>query len=227
MKKTSNRFLFIALILLAFSASVFADIAIPRAKNVSIQTNKNFPEYNFYFCEIPVTSYYDMGRHYTTHFEDLEVNAIKFSAKNPYRISETQTDNKMYFVAIKKDSAPKDLNELKDKLIKLFKDNDGSGIFYFQINTVDEDGYSSRVKRSLIYTVEKIDETQVKTNRTFKGGKPIGKAVSEIDSEGIEVNRTFGELTPSYFNQIALGFLATGAFIFFGLIFIRRTKNSI
>lgn len=223
--KLPVKLLIFVFVLLAFSASALADIPTPRAKNVSIQTTKNFPEYNFYFCEIPVSSYYDRGRHYTTHFEDLEVKAIKFSAKNPYIIKKTATDNKMYFVAIKKDSAPGDLNELKEKLVKLFRDNDGTSINYFEINTEDENGYYSQTQRSLIYTIEKIDETQVKTKRKFKGGKSNGKAVSEIDSEGIVVDKSFGDSTPSYFSHIALGLFATGAFIFVGLIFFRRTKK--
>lgn len=233
LKNIKNGFIISAIILfilLSVNSSVLADIAIPRAKSVSIRINKTFPDFDFYFCVVPVSSYYDKGRHYTTHYEDLSLTAIALTIKKPFIIKETATDDKLFFLAVKKNSYPKDSAEFKKLVTSTIQSNQGNSFYFFEIDTTEEESRYLNKPRNVVYTIEKIGDPELKATRKFNGAiSKFTEDSNESPDSKMEVSRSYEDTdfdSPSGSKYVAGGLFLTGIIMLFGFIFIKKSKEN-
>jgi hypothetical protein len=199
-------------ILMAFCALVFADIPIQRVKSVSIQTKKDFPDFNFYLCRVPVSSYYNQGRHYTSHYEKLDLVSIQVSSTQPYLISDADSGDEIYFIAVGKDSSSKDIVELKKDVIAKLTKKEENGVYSFYIDTKSQKQTSEATDQHTVFTIENIRDEKSSSNQ-------------QVEASGVEIVRKTEDSNTFWVTTIASGLLLSGALIIIGLVIARKSRQ--
>lgn len=189
----------LSLIILSAHFLVLADIAIPRAKSVQIQISQDYSDFDFYLCKVPISDHYDKGHHYTYHYNDLSFTPIQLNTNSPYLLSKENFYDGVYFAAVKKNTDVKENAELKTRLINLIQKGNGADIYFFPIDSTEDYSNEGEKARNVIYTIEQIGSSGIKTTRNF--------------DDGLSFNG-------SKFIYIAVGLGLTGLIIAFGLGFI-------
>ena len=194
--------------MLAVNSSVLADIAVPKAKGILIQTSQDFPDFDFYIGSIPSKRTYGPKGGTEFFYEQLELSAVSLTSKTPYfALNNFGYDQVIFFLAIKKEVKPPESSELKTKVISAIKNKTGEGVYFFFINSSAE-SEQGESKLSVVYTIESIDNSGIKTSRTLD------------DS-----------FSPYFFkfSYVASGLCLTGLIIGIGLIYLflrkRKTKK--
>ncbi len=206
-------FFCLLIVLIGLNYSVSADVLVPIAKNVWIETKQDFPDFDFYVATIAVSSYYDKGRHYETHYDSLKLIPAKLTTKTPHQIPSDlyENDEGIYLVAVKKDAGLKNLDEIRSKVIAVAKGEKDSNVLLNRLNYSDNEGSSKKSERSKTYALESLSGTELKTSEHF--GEPTATLTNEI---------AFLNGGNSNYYSIAIGLMITALIITVGLLFLRR-----
>ena len=224
------------------TSPVSADVAIPTAKSVSIKVKQDYPDYDFYYCEVPVTSVYNQGRKYTYHYDDTQILPVKLTADSPFPVPETILKEDLYknsysgdkyIFAVRKDSF-KDANKLKNEFVNVIKKSRGKpGIYFFKIDDTEEN-FNFDGRRNLTYTIEKIDKSELKPDRKFDeaGNNTNQSSGSLTESEDdFQIKTVISSDSPnqssSDFKYIGAGFGLTGLILILGILFVRRSSKNL
>ena len=185
------------------SLSAYADIALPEARRIQVETKQNFTDYDFYYASVATNRTYGPKGGIEILFDSLKIIPIKFSVSDRYYVPSRQYDESAYFLAIKKNPANENLEELKKKIISTIKKEKSDNIHFFYLSkNIEDDAKYGKV--NVIYIVESI------TKRGITTFKRIEDTVSFQTELGI---------------YAVIGLIITAIIITLGIFLIKKLKK--
>lgn len=240
--KLFSTFLAIVFSLVMICPQVLADVAIPTAKSVSIKLKQNHPDYDFYYCEVPVSFIYRQGRRYTNHYDDTQIKSIELEVDTPFIVPKTILEEdlykdsyfgKKYIFAVKKGTS-NDIKKLKGEFVTAIKKAKGKrGIYFFEINDTEQSGDFDN-RRNLTYTIESIDGSELKTDRKFDNSEEnvnqSSSVLSESENDNFQIKTSISYETPNQSSApkyIGAGFGLAGLIFVLGILFLRKSNKNL
>lgn len=193
------------LVLLMSGSSVLADVAPNNAKEIRVQTEQDYPDFDFYYGSIPPERVTKASYGTENYYNNLELTPITVSPNYPFDVPNQDWGASAYFWAVKKSLGLKNDSELKNKAISVLKKEKIDGIYFFYLSNRVTDFKDEG--KSVVYTITAINEAGITTNHQYD-----------------YINYSVSGKSKSVF--LIIGLALTAVFIALGIIFIKRLRKS-